>query len=310
MFIQNIGELLMVHHIVKYCSVILLITLVGCASTIERTSKNSSTVVAENNSDVKLTIQSIPSSYQAFSGSFSKYLSVFGVGIVATDQCDDDKVIHAATIMFEYLDNNEDGTPDNRVVVDKLVEKKSVLVIGHTQEFFEDFDYDTIEFAGFTNIQDLYNTEIVLPGTETEQFDATLEEVFHLITHVGYAHVYPDIFGEKRGSSIANAMDVARGGYFETIPTGGPKQGYPSNSWYHYTDDTADYATQITEYFYWAMTSYLGVQANRFEDIKNEWELNTKEKLQTGDFAIYNLITNGTYHLPTVLPNGSYLVQE
>ena len=40
---------------------------------------------------------------------FSKYIDVFGVGIAATDSVSDSKVRHAAIVMAEYLDNDEDG---------------------------------------------------------------------------------------------------------------------------------------------------------------------------------------------------------
>ena len=41
------------------------------------------------------------------------------------------------------------------------------------------------------------------------QFDASLEEVLHLITHIGYHNAYPDVFGEI-GSSVGDAMDIAQ----------------------------------------------------------------------------------------------------
>lgn len=67
------------------------------------------------------------------------------------------------------------------------------------------------------------------------------------MTHVGYADVYPDVFGKKAGLKVAKSMDIARVGYFETIPT-----KYPQTAWYSYYDETADYGTMVTEYMYWA----------------------------------------------------------
>ena len=57
-------------------------------------------------------------------------------------------------------------------------------------------------------------------------------------------------------------MDTARGGYYENVP-----QQYPENAWFTYYDQTADYGTQITEYVYWATTTYLGGRIGRGEFI-------------------------------------------
>ena len=57
-----------------------------------------------------------------------------------------------------------------------------------------------------------------LYGSETKPeygFDASLEEILHLISSVGYAQAYPDVFGEEAASTIAAYMDTARGGHFE-----------------------------------------------------------------------------------------------
>ena len=140
-------------------------------------------------------------------------------------------------------------------------------------------------------------------NTNNFRFDASLEEVLHLITHEGYAKVYPKIFGESKGSEVAKAMDNARGGYFITVPS-----KYPTGAWYSYDDKTCDYSCMITEYTYWSLTSILGAQAypGRFEEIKHEWKLNTLEKVKNGDPSIYSILTNFDYKLPTKLPDNNY----
>ena len=50
----------------------------------------------------------------------------------------------------------------------------------------------------------------------------------------------------------------------------------------------------------------LGAQENRLDDIDNEWKLNTSQKVEDTDSAIFSLLTNPTYKMPTVLPDGSY----
>ena len=96
-------------------------------------------------------------------------------------------------------------------------------------------------------------------------------------------------------------MDVARGGQFINIP-----ETYSENAWYTYDDETCDYACQVTEYTYWALTSILGAQSNRLGDIGHEWSLNTSAKVQQTDAAVYDLLTESQYGFPTVLPDGKY----
>ena len=67
-----------------------------------------------------------------------------------------------------------------------------------------------------------------------------------------------------------------------------------------------EYNCQVTEYHYWALTSILGAQQNRLDEIGQEWKLNTKEKVQNQDAAVYQLLTDPQYNFPTVLPDGTY----
>ncbi|MEL0279454.1 MAG: hypothetical protein VXB67_17520, partial [Deltaproteobacteria bacterium] len=72
--------------------------------------------------------------------------------------------------------------------------------------------------------------------------------------------MYPTIFGESNESEslLAKAMDVARGGrqtqltngtwiYNNTDCANAGKVGGSTNAWYFYEDNTADYASMITE---------------------------------------------------------------
>ena len=52
----------------------------------------------------------------ARSANYSKGLTVFGINILATSEVPDEKLLHAANITAELIDNNEDGTPDNTCV--------------------------------------------------------------------------------------------------------------------------------------------------------------------------------------------------
>jgi len=120
-----------------------------------------------------------------------------------------------------------------------------------------------------------------------------------------HSSVYPSAFAYEAGSELADAMDLARGGHF---PDRRPEK-YPDGAWFTYYDNySCGYECMISEYVYWALTSILGAQAvpGRAEGIQDEWKLPTKEQVRTGDPAVYALLTNPKYKLPTVLPDSEY----
>ena len=228
----------------------------------------------------------------------NKKVTVFGIDIYAASKVEDKKLLHAANVMAQYLDNNEDGIVDNELVLNKMIDNKAFVIMWKSQS-----DFPASIPEGRIG-QDLGNDETIPEwhtNGHTGQFDATLEEIWHIITASGYAYAYPGIFGETSGTTLTNAMDVARGGHFQTIPN-----PYPASAWYSYTDETCDYNCMATEYFYWAMSSMLGAQENRLNEIQHEWKLNTKNLVKSTDVDVYNLLTNPTYKLPTVLPDGTY----
>lgn len=254
-----------------------------------------------------LRIETVPEDVIPAFEVFSQYVNVFGLGVYATGDIPKNKVRHAAGVMAQYLDNDEDGRPDDPEVVRALQAKRAGIFIfprpdSRAEEDFFDEIVDQLE-NGTLALQPLYGEEIVPNGAALGEFDASLEEILHLISNTGYATVYPDIFGEQRGTAIADAMDTARGGYFEDAPA-----SYPTDAWFTYDDKTCEYDCMISEYHYWALSSLLGIQdyPGRFEKICHEWKLNTPEKLQNGDPTIYALLTDPQYHQPSVLPDGNY----
>ena len=230
---------------------------------------------------------------------FCKSTEVFGIKIYATENVTNEKVLHAASVLSEYLDNDEDGTADNQRIVNKLIDKKAWLLMAMDEE--ESRAAMRIPIGKWSNLE-LYDEEVsIINGSP--RFDASLEEILHLITQHGYAEVYPNKFGENKNSEIAKAMDEARGGYFKNVPN-----SYPSIAWYTYDDKTCNYSCQITEYTYWALTSILGAQEfpGRLEEIQHEWRLNTKEKVKNGDQLVYSLLTDPQFKLPVNIPDGRY----
>jgi hypothetical protein len=270
---------------------ILIIIVFSCKA-------NQDTIQSEISSGNDPNFKIIDHSDQGFS-SFNRKVVVFGIDIYAVSAVEDSKLLHAANVMAQYLDNDEDGSIDNQLVLNKMLENKAFLVMWKNENDLEiDPPFDRIG-------QDLGNDEtvplFVLNG-KMGSFDASLEEVLHLVNNSGHSYAYPQVFGQIIGSELANAMDIARGGQFITVPG-----SYPENAWYTYDDETCGYADcQTIEYLYWALTSMLGAQENRLNEIDNEWRLNTPELLQSSDTAMFSLLTNPEYKMPTQLPDGTY----
>lgn len=255
---------------------------------------------------------SFPPDIQSASSVFSKYVEVYGLRILATTKVPDLKVLHTAHVLAEYLDNNEDGMIDQPEVLNALLGSSNstistmVLFASETEEESFASSLGPLQ-ATITRSQNLYADEIFENGSLGANRDATLEEVLHLVTDKGWDEAFPEIWGEKPGSSVANAMDLARGGFFESIPS-----AYPQNAWYTYYDQTSDYPTQVTEYVYWATTTYMGGQnwpGREHSDFTSEWKPVTQSDLNSTDPVIVSLLTSPDYNFPsTQLPDGNYSV--
>ena len=142
------------------------------------------------------------------------------------------------------------------------------------------------------------------------RFDASLEEILHLITDKGYSTAYPDIFGPNKGTKIANLMDKARGGYFKNVP-----DKYPDSAWYTYEDDSCEYDCQITEYLYWGIITILKPEwKDRSMDLNKEWKIRKSDgslmTLGERDPEFFELLTNEKYKFPKILPTGNYTINS
>ena len=252
---------------------------------------------------VCFTVDPNQNSTTAFSG-FTKYVDVLGCfSIYAESTITDAKVLHAAAVAAELLDNNEDGIVDDPLIEAQLISENALMPI-----FFQDGNAAMNTFANNYNGNGvsavLYNGEIDPTQTGHWGDDATVEEVIHTINHVGHTNVYPAAFSMQANSSLmSSAMDVARGGQFLSIPN-----PYPSSAWYHYDDQTCDYECMMIEYMYWAIVSYMGIlnDPQTAQGISDEWEPYNATLLQSMDTLMYNLITDPQYKLPLLAPDGNY----
>ena len=235
---------------------------------------------------------------------FTKYVDVLGCfSIYAESTISDAKVLHAAAVAAELLDNNEDGIVDDPLIEAQLTNENALMPIfsseGSSVEntFFNNYNGDGVSAV-------LYKNEIDPTQTGHWGDDASVEEIMHTINHVGHTNVYPAAFSMQANSSLmSSAMDVARGGQFMSIPN-----PYPASAWYHYDDWTCNYECMMIEYKYWALVSNMGILDNvqTAQGIANEWEPYNATLLQSMDLLMYDLITDPQYKLPQLAPDGNY----
>ncbi len=227
-----------------------------------------------------------------------KKVMVHGVPIYATNTTGDDKLLHAAGVLAQFLDNDEDGEIDNPKVHQAMLDTGGTIVMTGTQREAEYMDW-----ANAPRGQGLYDEETQIDARARGVFDAAIEEVWHMVTDNGFGVAYPEVFGTEPGTALTDAMDIARGGAFD-----GPPDEYPEGAWYTYDDVTCDYGCMASEYIYWVYTSMIGAQdlPGRLEQIGHEWPLNTPEKLREGEPVLYEILNDPEYRIPMVIPDGNY----
>ncbi len=225
-------------------------------------------------------------------GIFTKQVDILGVAqVFAESSVPDSKVLHSAGVLAQYLDNNADGSVDSPEIEQAMKASSpfpTIVMFNNMQSPREESFRDGGGYG-----QPLYGEEVHPEGTTATVFDATLEETLHLVYDNGFAKAWPSVFGSYAGTAMAGIMDkTAADGYY----TGNPEPGI----------DDRDYATQMSEFHYWSITSILGIQAVRAEEIAFEWRLATASAIFAAEPAGYSLFTNVAYGMPTTAPNGSY----
>ena len=159
-----------------------------------------------------------------------KYTKVFGVPVFAHSSVSDAKFQHIASIMAEWLDNDEDGCVDTPVILNYLLNKDNKTATAYAvvksnkakKDWNVPFDKKNLECgAPQAEFETLPNCT-GLKGTNACS-DATLEEVWHVIQGQGYAPAFKKHFwmgtwddGKTKyknvKSTLATLLDAARGG--------------------------------------------------------------------------------------------------
>ena len=258
-------------------------------------------VLAQNT--VCFTVSTNPNPSDPAIGGLTKYVDVYGCSIYAESTIPDAKVLHAAAVWAELIDNDEDGIVDDPALLTQLQNSQAIMPIFQT-------DGNAASNAFFNNYNGngaaavLWDNEIDPSNTGNWGYDASVEEIIHTINAVGHASIYPLAFNTQANSSLlATAMDSARGGQWIAHPS-----NYPANAWYHYDDNTCDYECMAIEYLYWMIVSNMEILNNpsTCAGIADEWEPCSQVLLQSTDVLGYALITNPNYKLPQNAPDGNY----
>jgi len=253
---------------------------------------------------VCLTIESNPNLNDPALAVFPKYINVLDCfSIYAESSISDEKVLHAGAVAAELLDNDENGIVDDPLLKSQLQSNGALMPIFSQEGNNAENTFFTL-YNGNGASAVLYNNEMDPTQTGYWGSDASVEEILHVINHVGHTNVYPAAFSMNPNSSLmTEAMDVARGGQFLSIPN-----PYPSEAWYHYDDQTCDYQCMAIEYMYWSIVSWMGIlnDPSTCNGIANEWEPCSPALFQSTDVLMYNLITDPQYVLPQLAPDGNY----
>ncbi|MBC8312380.1 MAG: hypothetical protein H8E72_08735 [Candidatus Marinimicrobia bacterium] len=257
--------------------------------------------IAQN--EVCLDLVDNPNSNSQALSSFTTYVNVLDcIDIYGESQVSDEKVLHAAAIAAELLDNNEDGIVDDPAVENALRNSNAMMPIFNSE--WSNGQDNVFDYYNGCLGAALYRNEMDPSQPGHWGSDASVEEILHTINTCGQLAVYPEAFGLATNSSLmSDAMDVARGGQFINIPN-----NYPEEAWYHYDDYTCDYECMAMEYLYWCIVTDMGIlnDTQTCNGIANEWEPCSPELFESTDIAMHAIINNPNYKLPQDAPDGNY----
>jgi hypothetical protein len=149
---------------------------------------------------------------------FKTINNVFGVRIAASNSVSSQKTEHATSVLSQYLDNDENGIIDNPAVGKELKKRNATIVMFGSQEEFDRKEQVLEKIADDQKdffFYDLFANETHPQGSSiSEGFDASLEEILHLVTEAGYAFAYPKAFSMEgfrengKKSELQDAMDI------------------------------------------------------------------------------------------------------
>ena len=256
------------------------------------------------------------------SANIVKKIQVFGINVYALDGVSDRDLKLVANVLAQWLDNDQDGKPDNVEVLREIHVAEGFMVLGvsiravgkwhgDSQDKLSKrgkgygLDVTTINHNWYDLEPSKYSQNHYLTDGLNPP-DAATEETFHLISDLGYGGAYPAVFGRggRNGggakTELTKAMDLARGGHFPR-----EKPFYPAGAWFTRTDGCS-YGCFVGEYIHWGIITHLGLNKQRAENIMDQWALSTAAALKARDPVLYTLLTDPRYKFPVTAPDSTY----
>ena len=97
--------------------------------------------------------------YKIFKNQFTQHINVFGVKVFGTAKTPPEKFKHVAVILAEYLDNVENGKPDNIKLLNELLKRDAFMAVTENERAMGRLHHDVFQDAGFYSGQGQFATE-------------------------------------------------------------------------------------------------------------------------------------------------------
>lgn len=240
-----------------------------------------------------------------------KVIEVFGIRLMALEGVTDRDLVLSANVLAQWIDNDEDGQPDNPMVQSELQRQNSRMILGvgfeesigpwhqEQQQFLDYGDAPTFGLDVATINHSRFGLEPSPYSTDWQRFepiraaDAATEETLHMITNVGFSGVYPADFwngefaegtpefasqvykcyvDERKGKGLEGASRL-------TTAMDNARGGffaeipdqYPAGAWYTRYSE-CEYHCLVDEYVHWAAITRAGMMEGRVTGIPRNRE--------------------------------------
>eukprot|EP00795_Rhopilema_esculentum_P008380 gene8380-14355_t len=221
-----------------------------------------------------------------------RYIGIFGIKIVSRQPVCDNSLQHAANILAQLIDCDEDGAPDDTTVVTNLRQLKATLILsqdGVKEEPKNESDSHKIVIKKCKS-QD--NQRIILTS------------MLRYLTIFGIIPAYQGTLGAQRQSFLRQNLNIIVGdcGYaFD-----GTLKWPQCTGHVFYNETSCDMQCMAREYLIELIKTILGLAPISSEEGKGFWDIRNKTDLMLYDSRGYSLIKQVLPWLPKKKPNGNY----
>eukprot|EP00922_Rhytidocystis_sp_ex-Travisia-forbesii_P057273 GHVS01084857.1.p1 GENE.GHVS01084857.1~~GHVS01084857.1.p1 ORF type:complete len:407 (+),score=104.51 GHVS01084857.1:252-1472(+) len=239
---------------------------------------------------------------QAFiSAGLTKFVTVFGVRIVASPSVPDAKLLHTMRVMAKMLDNDEDGRPQNPTLINTLYRRSATLGFVQTDsEMNRVFEWLPKEYACFLFLVLELESNINVNGQPEDDcphnlmsigsrgqrssrgrgddggFDRSIGLVGDFLIQSGYPTIYPS--DSELGVLVESAFVRSK-----------RREWFSPNSARSNSNRRCDVDCQRVSFQSWALSSALGVDACSCRKV-GAWKLCTPQEMRRADPTLFSAI--------------------